>query len=441
MLLKFWQNNLSKPGFVYVMSVGVLIVLFAASFCFINIKTIKADTKDELQKKIEQRNKDIADLEIEIANYQKQINSLSSQANSLSATIKSLDLSQKKLAADISLTENKIEAKNLEIQELGTQISNKEDAIVDDHGVISSSLSTMNQIDDNSFWELLLGGTSLASTIDAFDQIAIVQNQLVDRIRDLREVKADLEANKRSTERAKQDLVSLTKQLKDQRQVVLNTQSEKNKLLKETKQSESQYQKILAQKQAQKAAFDQEVLQYEAQLKTIVDLERLPRVGSGVLSWPLDSIFVTQYFGNTPFSTANPQIYNGNGHTGIDLRASLGTPVKAALSGTVTGVYNTDLYAGCYSYGKWIMIEHADGLSTLYAHLSLQSVSIGQRVTTGQIIGYSGNTGYSTGPHLHFGVYATQGVEIKKFSSSRNCRNATIPVASFNAYLNPLSYL
>ena len=167
----------------------------------------------------------------------------------------------------------------------------------------------------------------------------------------------------------------------------------------------------------------------------------IPKTGSGVLIWPLDNVYITQYFGNTSFATANPQVYNGRGHTGIDFRASIGTPVRSSLSGVVQGTGNTDAIRGCYSYGKWIMIKHPNGLSTLYAHLSLQNVIIGQEVKTGQVIGYSGNTGYSTGPHLHFGVYATQGVKIQTFSTSVNCRGAVIPVADYKAYLNPLSFL
>jgi len=400
-----------------------------------------ADAKTDLQQKIDQRNNDIAALQVEIANYQKQLGDLGSQASSLSATIKTLDLTQKKLAADESLTQNKIAAKNLEIDQFGTQIGDKENAITSDHRVIITSLTQIDQTDNRSIFDLIFGAKSVSNVLDALDQVGIVQNNIVSRINDLRNAKADLEANKTASEQAKADLVTLNNQLNDQRKVVLGTQTEKNQLLSETKQSESQYQKMLAAKQAQQAAFNDEILQYEAQLKTIVNAGALPHTGSGVLSWPLDKIRITQYFGNTPFATANPQIYNGKGHTGVDFAATIGTPVKAALSGTVIGVANTDIVPGCFSYGKWIMLKHNNGLSTLYAHLSVQSVSIGQSVATGDIIGYSGNTGYTTGPHLHFGVYATEGVEIKDFSTSVNCKGAIVPVASFNAYLNPLSYL
>jgi murein DD-endopeptidase MepM/ murein hydrolase activator NlpD len=155
----------------------------------------------------------------------------------------------------------------------------------------------------------------------------------------------------------------------------------------------------------------------------------------------LGKVIITQYFGNTEFATKNAQIYNGKGHTGVDFGASVGTPVKAAMDGIVTGVGNTDLVRTCYSYGKWIFIKHPNGLSTLYAHLSNQTVQDGQTVSTGQTIGYSGNTGYSTGPHLHFGVYATQGVRVTSFDNSINCKGVVLPLADPKAYLNPLSFL
>ena len=201
--------------------------------------------------------------------------------------------------------------------------------------------------------------------------------------------------------------------------------------------------RVVFTKQAQKDAFERELLQFETQLNTVINAASLPKTGSGVLAWPLDQIKVTQYFGKTDFATANPQVYNGSGHNGVDFRASIGTKIKASSSGVVSGTGNSDLVRGCYSYGKWVLIKHPNGLSTLYAHLSLPTVSVGHEVATGETIGYSGNTGYTTGPHLHFGVYATEGVKVTTLTSkmSKNCVGAVIPVASLNAYLNPLSYL
>ena len=352
-----------------------------------------------------------------------------------------MELTKKKLETDIEVTENKIATKNLEIQQLSGQIDEKTNTIEEDRRIINQSLVDMNRLENQSLVELLLGSRSLATAWNDIDNLGTLQGELQGHVKSLRQVKAGLEVNKAATERARTELVSLQRQLGDQRKVVIGTVNEKNELLDETKESEASYKKLLSEREALKDAFERELLAYEAELQLTVDTSLLPKSGSGILSWPLDNVFITQYFGNTPFATANSQIYNGKGHTGIDLRASIGTPVRASLSGTVVGVANTDAVRGCYSYGKWIMIKHPGGLSTLYAHLSLQSVSTGQQVSTGEIIGYSGNTGYSTGPHLHYGVYATQGVQIKTFDNSINCKGAIIPLADLKAYLNPLSYL
>ncbi|MCX7795897.1 MAG: peptidoglycan DD-metalloendopeptidase family protein [bacterium] len=85
-------------------------------------------------------------------------------------------------------------------------------------------------------------------------------------------------------------------------------------------------------------------------------------------------------------------------HTGVDIRSSIGTPVKATANGIVS-------YAGRRSgYGLTVIIRHNFGFSTLYAHLSKILVSVGKRVERGDVIGYSGMTGYTTGPHLHYEV-------------------------------------
>jgi murein DD-endopeptidase MepM/ murein hydrolase activator NlpD len=86
-------------------------------------------------------------------------------------------------------------------------------------------------------------------------------------------------------------------------------------------------------------------------------------------------------------------------HAGIDIVVNSGTPVRAAIDGKVSDVgYNAN-------YGNYIILNHADGFQTLYGHLTSATVAVGSRVAQGSMIGISGNTGYSTGPHLHFGLF------------------------------------
>ena len=183
---------------------------------------------------------------------------------------------------------------------------------------------------------------------------------------------------------------------------------------------------------------------YEAELVYILDPSRLPKKGSGVLSWPVEDPFITQGFGLTDFARNGAYGYtNGspNPHRGIDFRASVGTPLLAAAPGTVRDAVDMDKTPGCYSYGKWILVDHDNGLSTLYAHLSVINVSPGQVVETGEIVGYAGQSGFATGPHLHFTVFDRDAVKVDQFTWSNGCKNAKIAYAPYEAYLNPLSYL
>ena len=111
--------------------------------------------------------------------------------------------------------------------------------------------------------------------------------------------------------------------------------------------------------------------------------------------WPLDGGYISSDFG----SRSNPfDGYSSDYHPGIDIAANYGTPIYASAAGYVQR-------AGWYGgYGKYIKISHDYGYATAYGHLSSIEISAGDYVSKGQIIGYVGSTGYSTGPHLHFEV-------------------------------------
>lgn len=394
-----------------------------------------------IQSKIESRNADIKNLEKEIAEYQSQIDLLDSKQLSLSETLKSLDLTQKKLQSNIKLTQEKIEAKNLEIKNLTTQIHGTVDTITDTVRYTQESFRAINEVGDLNAFKILIGSDNYSRIWNTTQTLDKLREGLQTNIQKLTTSKELLEKNKSSTEDARADLEKLKKQLNGERAATLDAKTEQNKLLRDTQNSESAFRNILQEKMALKDAFEKEISQYESSLNLSVDISKVPLSGSRALAWPVDDVFITQFFGNTRFATKNAQLYSGAGHNGIDFRASIGTPVKAAMTGVIAGVGNTDIVPRCYSLGKWILINHQNGLSTLYAHLGLQSVAVGNTVHTGDVIGYSGNTGYTTGPHLHFGVYASSGIEIKQFTNSKSCHNAILPIAVLKAYLNPLSYL
>lgn len=403
-----------------------------------------AESLDDLRSKIEQKNNEIEQLEKEIKLYQKQISETGKQADSLKAVIKKLELTKAKLVTDIKVTEKKIGSISLNIQKLDTQIKVKKSKIDENLDALTSAIKTANELDNESPIETLFSNNSFFDAWDHMENLQKYQGAINNKLDELSNLKKDLEVDKTETEKQKRSLLALKGQLSDQKTIVEVNKKEQDKVLTETKSKESNYKKILADRMAKKERLEREVLDFESKLKADVDISKLPKTGKGVLAWPLSTVKITQYFGNTPFATANSQIYSGMGHNGIDLGATTGTPLKSAADGIVVDTGDTD--TACYgvSYGKWVLIKHNNGLSTLYAHLSLIKAYAGQPVNTGDTIGYSGNTGYSTGPHLHFAVYASSAVKVSgptEYKSKVCGTYMKLPVAPKNGYLNPLSYL
>jgi murein DD-endopeptidase MepM/ murein hydrolase activator NlpD len=398
---------------------------------------VGAQSVDEIKQNIEGHNDKIKQLEEEIKVYEKQIETVGGQAKTLQSTIQVLDINQKKIGTEIKKTETSIQKTNLAIKNLSGEIGDIEDKIASNVEAIAKILNNIHQNDEQSLIESFLTDKSLADVFDEYESMGQFQQKVRDQSKELAVYEKELSGKKTATEGEKKKLVSLKSELGDQNQILTINKKEKSNLLTETKNKEANYKKILADRQAEKERFEKELFQFESQLKIAIDPKSFPSSGKGILSWPLDNIFITQTFGKTIDSK---RLYVSGTHNGVDFRASRGTPVKAALTGIVDGTGNTDAQKGCYSYGKWVLIKHSNGLSTLYGHLDLIKVSPGQKVNTGDIIGYSGQTGYSTGPHLHVTVYASQGVEIQKYSSSINCKNVSIPIADIKAYLDPLLY-
>ena len=408
-------------------------------FLMLNITSISfAQSVDELKQNIENHSDKIKQLEAEIKAYEGQIHTVNGQAKTLQSTIQVLDINQKKIGTEIKKTETNIQKTNLNIEQLANQMGTIEEKITSNTNAISKTLSDMREQDEESLIESFLSNKSLADIFNGYESINQFQKQVRSQSKELKTYEDQLANKKVVTEGKKKNLVSLKSNLNDQNNILDSNKKEKNNLLIATKNKETEYKKILANRQAEKDKFEKELFNFESQLKRAIDPNSFPSSGKGVFVWPLDNVFITQYFGKTIDAK---RLYASGTHNGVDFRASIGTPVKAVLSGVVQGIGNTDAQKGCYSYGKWVLIKHANGLSSLYGHLSLIKVTEGQSIGTEEIIGYSGQTGYATGPHLHLTVYASQGVQVQKYSSSINCKNVSIPVADIKAYLDPILYL
>jgi len=403
-----------------------------------------AATVAELQAQIQAKQQESARLEAENTKLQVQIAETNKEARTLQNAVKVLDTTSKKLSNDISATQNNIGSTELVIEKTSLDIISTESQIEQNKRAIAQALQNMRVSNDKSFIEALLQYENINELWSSIESLGQFQASLKNASDDLRGLKTNLETQKGEKEQRKKELENLKVDLVDRNSVIAQNKTAKAKLLTQTKNQEADYKKLLAANIELGKKFQQELFQFESDLRVQIDTSKLPTEQSAAFNWPLSKIVLTQRFGRTSDSG---RLYVSGTHNGVDFGTPVGSQIKTVGAGVVSGLGNTDDQPGCFSYGRWILIKHANGLSSLYAHLSAARVTVGDSVTTGQVIGLSGGqpgasgSGYSTGPHLHLGIFATQGVSVQRFTRSNFCKDVSIPIAATNAYLDPLVYL
>lgn len=404
-----------------------------------------AATIDELNDKINQQRAEIQKIEAEIRLQEQKVTEARGERKTVESVVAELTASRNKILADVRETESQIKKADLTIEKIGLEISEKEQGIQEKKTVLAENIKTLNQMEQISTLEVLLTYDSFAEFWAQISERETFTESVNNAVRELEGFKQDLTVKQTEEEEEKEELKKFQTELAGEREAVETTKKQKDQLLSLAKNKELTYQQILDQKLAQKKIIEKAVNDYESQLKIILNKDAFASAENGVLAWPVERrpIVITQNFGGTEFAKTNPSVYGRPFHNGMDIDLETGDKVLSAYNGTVRATGNTDAVPGCYSWGKWVLVDHTNGLTSLSAHLSAITVSPGQQVSTGSQIGLGGNTGYSTGSHLHFTLYATQGVQVQKFEqfkTSTSCAGASTPVAPHDAYLDPGNY-
>ena len=295
------------------------------------------------------------------------------------------------------IIETQVETLVAIINEQIEAIALKEQAIAEKQADIDARWSdfkarmkTMQMMHDRGAVAMIASARSLYDLLTystTLQQVSEKDNQVLEEMSAqkaaLEEEKAALEAAKAEQEASKAELEEKEKQLSNNIQ-----------------QQNSAITKAEADAQAQSVVVAETKKQYEkAQAEFDAWVRQNSSSGSGVCAegfiWPLPGYGeITTYFGGTQ----NINGYITSGHSGIDVRAPKGTPILAAHDGSVRST------TGHWTYGNVVMLDNGDGVTTVYAHMSSIAVGVGQQVSQGDVIGYVGSTGNSTGNHLHWEV-------------------------------------
>lgn len=388
-------------------------------------------------------------LQDQIKQKQQQLNAINEQLASTTASLQmtqsqrvSLQQQVKILNSNISSLNLNIQADSVQAQKLGLEQQQLQGDLVDikasidiKQGAIVSTLQELQRTDatNGNLLNVLLKNGTLADSVLAANAVANIQSQLTLDITNLKDLTTQYHGKLQLNNQKQTQIAEQQRDLQNKKSIVQDEQQQKNELLVTTKNLESVFQKQLKDLRAQQEEINSQIEAIDAVLRTKIDPSTLPALGTGVLLMPIvgdTRASVTQGYGATAFAQTE---YVHHWHNGLDLAAAVGTPLFAAENGVIGAVANEDKYCPHGAYGKFITINHPNGLTTLYAHLSKQLVVAGQQVTRGQLIGYTGQTGAVTGPHLHFTVFAQSTYYV---SNSKSC--GPLPQGGD---LNPAGYL
>ena len=380
-------------GLFTVLAVGNTIVLPAAAF-----------SPDELKKSIDEKAKALQEVNQQIQETQKNLEEAGKKGKSLTKEVKSYDYLISQVNLGIKASQIKIEKYRLEIQGLEGDIEKKEGEVSRMRQGITDLLQELQIKDRESMLITFLKNKSLSEGLFESQSVGRLSEGLTEEMQGLERLKNELSGTLDAVQGKKVSVEGEQRTLKSKKVISEEERIARAVLLSETKNQEKIYQQKLTELEKQQAAIAEEIEGIERELRSKIDPSLLPLMQPGILAWPASSPYMSQGYGATSFALRN---YRGQYHNGVDIAGPIGTEIFAAEDGAVTSIGNQDKFCPRGAYGKFIVIRHENGLTTLYAHLSAQSVTPGQKVKRGEVIGYMGRSGWATGPHVHFTVWST----------------------------------
>ncbi len=418
-----------------------ILVITAVSFIEPSMLA-SAATRQELQDKIDE-------LDDEIAANRKKLNSLKNDQakkkeylETLERQIETVEEKATKIQTQIQTIDNEIEVLNTEIKQISREITQTEKEIVETENNITSSsdllaakLRSAYMNGNESTLKILMGADSLASFLTRLEMMKRTSEndkRVIDdfkqQVTSLKKAKVKLEEDKKEVDAKKAEKVEKKSDLvtkKAEYQKTVNSLEgqyvEIEEYIADLDKSSAAYQQYIKELQQEKAAADAEIDRILSEYYATSQATTLPAanqdpsapgaqggsqggsagpayVSGESWAWPLgnQSCYISSPYG---YRSASISGWSFHGGTDISGGGFYGKAIYASRSGRVITAVTSDR-----GYGVYVMIDHGDGYSSLYAHMSTRYVSTGDTVQKGQMIGRAGSSGNSTGPHLHFEI-------------------------------------
>ena len=377
-----------KEWFKYFIALVIAVLLFTSIFFpvfLISNRPIHAETLEEELARVKKQKENTLK---EIENTKKAESEYSSQVRNVESNLIVALSELEELNAKLSSMKTEVDRLTIELVIMEKELSGIEKTLQEKTELLNSRVAAIYKNRSQDVLQLFFDSETF---IDFFSKMKlmnfVVQQdfQILQDVQDTRNMTLGIKENilnlKDEERNQKKDLEGIVEGAEKKKRDIEDLYNEKNNLLRQTRATKEALIKM-----------EQELSSKEKEITKKLEALRYG-TAPGKLAFPTRGV-ITSGFGNriSPFSGVT------RFHGGIDIGAPTGTPVIAASDGEVIQAE----YMGGYGYS--ILLYHGGGFATFYAHLSGFATSAGQKVKQGQIIGYVGSTGYSTGPHLHFEV-------------------------------------
>ena len=382
---------------------GISLILSVVMLLGVLPFSASAASSAEIQKQINALKSQNAEIQQQIDAAQRQYDANYSDMETMAAEKTAIDQEMTLINSKVEITNEEIRAYSQLIADTQEELEKAQEELQSLSEAHRERVRVMEEEGKISYWEVLFQANSFTDLLDRINMIEEINASDRRRMEQMRIAADIVTATQMNLEAGKKELEAVREQLTADEALLAQKRLQYDTILFELEKKSEEFAMLVEESELLQEELMQEIAAKEVELKEAKHDEYLRRLALKGDNPPSNATWLTPVSGYRLTSAfgmrKHPVLKVTRMHNGVDMACSAGTPIYATRAGTVT----TASYQASGA-GNYVSINHLDGFSSVYMHMTHYVVSKGQSVSQGQLIGYVGNTGISTGDHLHFGV-------------------------------------